>query len=590
MADKYLNSNQISVYPSGYRSASVDLEASRTTEGSVRKALLAPLTQKSFAKFEEDNSMTLVLGGYVFNISQEGISVLETTFSSAYYIYAYIDVQPIATMVDDIESSLKMLVNVETQTSVLDESNLFKGIKFTDTLPNTTTYPNQLKILVKTNTSWVIPAQSQFVISTDHIYSAGYNYPISDSFEVHSFFKVGNSVATALMIDVGNGDDSPNEIYMDGHIQLGDDTGFYWGADDYSITRDIIHLKGGLIYSNSPLTLSSNSNKVEIGSSADFYINKIKGSNLSLGIDSSGKVYSEDQSSTYTRTSDNVNVVKVISGITQNSMGKITSYSETNLPLASTTVAGLVSTDAQTFEGVKTFNKKIVGNIDTSDAFSSNATITLSGDVSGTASSTKGWSITTTIGENKVVTSKIADRAITSAKIAKQTILTENIHDDAVTTSQISNDSVTTAKIKDANVTTAKIANGNVTNAKLANSSITLGSTKCTLGNTYTTINGLSKIYSSEFYANSDRRLKENFREVEFNKSILDLPIYKFDFINGAKDQIGCVAQELQEICPELVAKGEDGFLSIQESKLVYLLIDEVKKLKKEVDELKRGE
>ena len=544
MADKYLNSNQISVYPSGYRSASVDLEASRTTEGSVRKALLAPLTQKSFAKFEEDNSMTLVLGGYVFNISQEGISALETTFSSAINIYAYIDVQPIATMVDDIESSLKMLVNVETQTSVLDESNLFKGIKFTDTLPNTTTYPNQLNILKKIGTIWSIPLSSKLVIDANKIFNIGNTAPISQDFYTDNL-QVGGLESNPTF----KADDS-NTISMNGHIQLGDDTGFYWGGDAFWITRDSIYLEEGLIYSDLPLILSSKSNKVEIGSNDDFYIDKIKGSNLSLGIDSFGKVYSEDQSSKYTRTSCSGNNIKVISGITQNSMGKITSYIETNLPLASASGAGLVSVGAQTFEGVKTFNQKIVGNIDTADAFSSDATITLSGDVSGTASSTKGWSITTTIGDSKVVTSMI----------------------------------------KEANVTTAKIADGNVTNVKLANSSTTIGNTQCTLGSTTLSLSGLTSVYSADFYATSDRRLKENFREVKFNKSILDLPIYKFDFINGAKDQIGCVAQELQEICPELVTKGEDGFLSIQESKLVYLLIDEVKKLKKEVDELKRGE
>jgi hypothetical protein len=41
------------------------------------------------------------------------------------------------------------------------------------------------------------------------------------------------------------------------------------------------------------------------------------------------------------------------------------------------------------------------------------------------------------------------------------------------------------------------------------------------------------------------------------------LPIYKFDFINGVKNQIGCMAQDLQKICPEIVHEGNDGYLSI---------------------------
>ena len=97
------------------------------------------------------------------------------------------------------------------------------------------------------------------------------------------------------------------------------------------------------------------------------------------------------------------------------------------------------------------------------------------------------------------------------------------------------------------------------------------------------------RINASQFNATSDARLKENFKEYIPEKSILDLPVYKFDFIEGAKDQIGCKAQDLQEICPELVAKGSDGYLSIQESKIVYLLLTEIKKLREEVNQLKAG-
>ena len=99
---------------------------------------------------------------------------------------------------------------------------------------------------------------------------------------------------------------------------------------------------------------------------------------------------------------------------------------------------------------------------------------------------------------------------------------------------------------------------------------------------------GYGAIQAGTFHAMSDARLKENITEYKSEKSILDLPIYKFDFINGTKNQIGCLAQDLQEICPEIVHEGQDGYLSIQESKLVYLLLDEVKKLKKEIAELKK--
>lgn len=103
-------------------------------------------------------------------------------------------------------------------------------------------------------------------------------------------------------------------------------------------------------------------------------------------------------------------------------------------------------------------------------------------------------------------------------------------------------------------------------------------------GNTYFTMT------ASSFTATSDKRLKENIVPyIPTKNTILDLPIYKFDFINnGKKNNIGCLAQDLQKICPEIVNTDSDGYLSIEESKIVYLLLEEVKQLRKELDELKR--
>lgn len=95
-------------------------------------------------------------------------------------------------------------------------------------------------------------------------------------------------------------------------------------------------------------------------------------------------------------------------------------------------------------------------------------------------------------------------------------------------------------------------------------------------------------ITALSFNALSDKRLKENIVEYSPNKSILDLPIYSYNFISDEKKakKIGCLAQDLKEICPEIVKEDDKGYLSIEENKIVYLLLDEVKKLKKRVDEL----
>lgn len=90
------------------------------------------------------------------------------------------------------------------------------------------------------------------------------------------------------------------------------------------------------------------------------------------------------------------------------------------------------------------------------------------------------------------------------------------------------------------------------------------------------------------FNATSDKRLKENIIPFTSEKSILDLPVYTFNFKSdeNKKKHIGCLAQDLQEICPDLVNEDSQGYLSIEESKITYLLLEEVKELKKQVEEL----
>ena len=102
-------------------------------------------------------------------------------------------------------------------------------------------------------------------------------------------------------------------------------------------------------------------------------------------------------------------------------------------------------------------------------------------------------------------------------------------------------------------------------------------------------ITGINRITATQFNATSDIRKKTAIQDYKCNKSILDLPIKEFEFIGDETHtkHIGCIAQDLQEICPEIVHEGKDGYLSIEETKLVYLLLQEVKELKKELKVLK---
>ena len=98
------------------------------------------------------------------------------------------------------------------------------------------------------------------------------------------------------------------------------------------------------------------------------------------------------------------------------------------------------------------------------------------------------------------------------------------------------------------------------------------------------------QIDATVFNATSDARLKCNIEDYVFEKSILDLPIKRFEFIkdDSHTKYIGCLAQDLQQICPEFVNEASDGTLSIQESKIIYALLQEVKELKEKVNQLER--
>lgn len=137
--------------------------------------------------------------------------------------------------------------------------------------------------------------------------------------------------------------------------------------------------------------------------------------------------------------------------------------------------------------------------------------------------------------------------------------------------------------------TDTKAASGD-TSSKIfligATSQASTGQTTYSHDTTYVDANAC--LHSKSFAASSDARLKTNIKKYKCEKSILDLPVYNFDFIDGPKNNIGCLAQDLQKICPEIVHEdAETGYLSIEESKLVYLLLQEIKELKAEVKALK---
>ena len=109
-------------------------------------------------------------------------------------------------------------------------------------------------------------------------------------------------------------------------------------------------------------------------------------------------------------------------------------------------------------------------------------------------------------------------------------------------------------------------------------------------------VNG--KIFASDdvqaFYS-SDRRFKDNIRAIENPLESLDkLNGYRFTWNEDLShihsyegEDIGVIAQEVEEVFPEIVSNRTNGYKGVKYEKIVPLLIECIKELKSEIDILK---
>ena len=97
-------------------------------------------------------------------------------------------------------------------------------------------------------------------------------------------------------------------------------------------------------------------------------------------------------------------------------------------------------------------------------------------------------------------------------------------------------------------------------------------------------------------YNSSDMRLKNNLQVIEGALDKIDgINGYEFDWNDKSPGwarqrghDVGVVAQEVQKIHPEIVEERKNGYLGVDYKRLVPLLIQSVKELKQEVEELKK--
>ena len=90
----------------------------------------------------------------------------------------------------------------------------------------------------------------------------------------------------------------------------------------------------------------------------------------------------------------------------------------------------------------------------------------------------------------------------------------------------------------------------------------------------------------------SDRRLKDNIKPIKNAcEKINKIGGYEFDWNDNQElyegHDVGVIAQEIEEVLPEVVETREDGYKAVDYKKIVPLLIEGIKDLQKQIDELK---
>ena len=95
-------------------------------------------------------------------------------------------------------------------------------------------------------------------------------------------------------------------------------------------------------------------------------------------------------------------------------------------------------------------------------------------------------------------------------------------------------------------------------------------------------------VYGGAFYYSSDRNLKTNIQPISNAlDKVQQLQGVTFDWKEDGSSSVGLIAQDVEEVFPELVHTDAEGKKSVEYANLVAVLIEAVKEQQKEIDELK---
>ena len=144
----------------------------------------------------------------------------------------------------------------------------------------------------------------------------------------------------------------------------------------------------------------------------------------------------------------------------------------------------------------------------------------------------------------------------------------------------------------------AGVFNGGITfnNSIQVQGTTTLGSSLTVNSNVFTTGNltvggAISATGDIIAFHSSDSRLKDNLIPINSQNYVNNLTGYEFDWNERSKRSgkgKGIIAQHLYQIDKSLVHETNEGYLTVDYIGLIPVLIEEVKRLGKEIEELKK--
>ena len=176
--------------------------------------------------------------------------------------------------------------------------------------------------------------------------------------------------------------------------------------------------------------------------------------------------------------------------------------------------------------------------------------------------------------------------ALLAGRAGGQTLSGGNAANDALT---ISGNSVSGNTLTNANLN-FNVGDSGSTQAMtiLNNGNVAIGTADPGAYKLY--INGGGYLNDSAWTYASDRRLKENISPLTDSLSVISqLNPVQFDYINGGKNQLGFIAQDVQKVLPNLVEKRPDGMLGLRTDELLPVAIRAIQQQQTEIEALQKG-